>query len=112
MKPALIVLTLLLALNTAEARTYRTRGLPWCGIWMEQHLGFHDRKLWIARNWVYVGRRASGPAPGVIGVQRHHVFIVNRVVGRGRVLATSGNDGNAVRTRVRSTANVIAWRWP
>jgi hypothetical protein len=32
------------------------------------------------------------------------------VLGPGRVLAISGNDGHAVRTRPRSTKGVIAWR--
>jgi hypothetical protein len=38
------------------------------------------------------------------------VFQVIRVVGPGEVLAISGNDHNAVRTRIRSTSGVIGWR--
>lgn len=64
----------------------------------------------LARNWAHWGRPASGPAPGVIGVLPHHVFKVIKVVGPNEVLAISGNDGNAVRTRVRSIKGVIAWR--
>jgi hypothetical protein len=63
-----------------------------------------------ARNWLNVGRPLSGPVPGAIGIKEHHVFQVVRVVGPDQVLAISGNDHNAVRTRVRSTAGVIGWR--
>lgn len=99
--------------STAEARQHRHgdgRPSAWCGWWMSQHLGMHDRRLWLARNWASVGRPASGPAPGVIGVMSHHVFKVLAVLGPGRVLAISGNDSHAVRTRSRSTRGVFAWR--
>jgi hypothetical protein len=69
-----------------------------------------DTAFNLARNWAHWGRPASGPAPGVIGVMPHHVFKVIKVTGPGRVLAISGNDGHAVRTRERSTRQVIAWR--
>ena len=62
----------------------------------------------LARNWAHWGQRASGPAPGVIGVMPHHVFKVIQVPGPGTVLAISGNDSHAVRVRQRSTAGVIA----
>jgi hypothetical protein len=35
---------------------------------------------------------------------------VVQVLSRGTVLAISGNDGQAVRVRPRSTTGVIAWR--
>jgi hypothetical protein len=35
---------------------------------------------------------------------------VVEVIGPDQVLAISGNDHNAVRTRIRSTAGVIGWR--
>jgi hypothetical protein len=38
------------------------------------------------------------------------VFQVVRVVDRGHVLAISGNDHNAVQTRIRPTSDVIGWR--
>jgi len=65
----------------------------------------------LARNWAHYGTPAAGPAPGVIGVMPHHVFKVIAVDGPGRVLAISGNDSHAVRTRERSTRGVIAWRY-
>jgi hypothetical protein len=108
------LIALLLCLSTgAQARGHRHHsgyGLPWCGIWMEGHTGIHKPGLALARNWAREGSPASGPAPGVIGVMPHHVFQVLQVLGNGLVLAISGNDGNAVRTRPRSTSGVIAWR--
>lgn len=65
----------------------------------------------LARNWSHYGSAASGPAPGVIGVMAHHVFRVIEVLGRGLVMAISGNDGGQVRTRPRTTNRVIAWRY-
>lgn len=85
------------------------RGL-WCGWYMGLRRGLRDRTLWIAQKWAHVGRPADGPAPRVIGVERHHVYEVIKVVGPGKVLAISGNDGGAVKVRVRSTARTIAWR--
>lgn len=99
--------------TSAEARHRRHHHhrLPWCGIFMAQHFGLKDRKLWVARNWARVGRAAHGPAVGTIVVWRHHVGVITgRVGNQWRVL--SGNDGNAVRNRPRSVSNAIAFRWP
>jgi hypothetical protein len=38
------------------------------------------------------------------------VFQVIQVIDQGHVLAISGNDHNAVRTRIRPTSDVIGWR--
>jgi len=87
------------------------RPAEWCGWWMRQHLGGHFGPEYnVARNWLNVGRPLSGPAPGAIGIKEHHVFQVVRVVGPNQVLAISGNDHNAVLTRIRSTDGVIGWR--
>jgi hypothetical protein len=87
------------------------RPSAWCG-WEMRHLvgGNPGPEYNLARNWAHWGQPANGPAPGVIGVMPHHVFKVVQVLGRGTVLAISGNDGHAVRVRPRSTAGVIAWR--
>ena len=83
----------------------------WCGWWMRQQVGRDPGTSFnLARNWTHWGTPVAGPAPGVIGVLPHHVFKVVQVLGRGVVLAISGNDGHAVRTRPRSTSGVIAWR--
>ena len=78
---------------------------------MRQHLGGHyGPEFNVARNWLNAGRPLDGPRPGAIGVKAHHVFQVIRVVDRDHVLAISGNDHNDVRTRIRSTSDVIGWR--
>lgn len=116
----LALLALLLCLSTgAQAHGHRhyaghigySDGRPsaWCGWQMRQWKG-GGPELNLARNWSHWGHAASGPAPGIVGVMPHHVFMVIAVVGPGKVLAISGNDGHAVRTRVRSTSGVIAWR--
>jgi len=85
--------------------------VEWCGWWMRQHLGGQfGPEFNVARNWLNVGRPLDGPRPGAIGVKAHHVFQVIRVVDPGHVLAISGNDHNAVRTRIRPTSDVIGWR--
>ena len=38
------------------------------------------------------------------------MFQVVQVIDPGHVLAVSGNDYNAVRTRIRTTSDVIGWR--
>ena len=87
------------------------RPAAWCGWEMRQLVGSDPgREYNLARNWAHWGRAAGGPAPGVIGVMAHHVFKVISVIGPAQVLAISGNDSHAVRTRVRSTAGVFAWR--
>lgn len=99
--------------HAARGRTVGSRPHAWCGWYLANKLGIKgalNRTLWVAANWAHWGRAVAGPAPGVVGVMPHHVFIVDRVVGPGRVVATSGNDGGDVRTRERSTARVIAWR--
>jgi hypothetical protein len=89
----------------------RERPVEWCGWWMRQHLGGHyGPEFNVALNWLNVGHPLDGPRPGAIGVKAHHVFQVVRVVDRGHVLAISGNDHNAVQTRIRPTSDVIGWR--
>ena len=95
----------------ATAAESGERPVQWCGWWMRQHLGGHyGPEFNVARNWLNVGRPLDGPRPGAIGVKANHVFQVVRVVDRGHVLAISGNDQNAVLTRIRPTSDVIGWR--
>jgi hypothetical protein len=87
------------------------RPSAWCGWEMRQLVGSDPGPEYnLARNWAHWGHAVGGPAPGVIGVMAHHVFKVVSVLGNGEVLAISGNDSHAVRTRPRSTSGVIAWR--
>ncbi len=84
----------------------------WCGWYMQRKTGVTSkvtgRNLNMAREWAHVGTPAS-PAPGVIVVWRHHVGQIVEKVSNGWMIH-SGNDGNAVRTRVRSIAGAIAFR--
>lgn len=91
--------------------TIRAVGRPraWCGWWLGQHLGMPLRTLWVARNWASVGSNAGGPRVGAIVVWRHHVGIITGHNSMGWVVK-SGNDGHAVRERVRSLAGAIAFR--
>lgn len=108
----LLLLAFLLIFST-DANAARPAGCParaWCGCYLAAHLGIHDRSLWLARNWARRGTSAGGPAVGAIVVWRHHV---GKIVGQsgGRWIVHSGNDGRAVRTRARSLAGAIAFRW-
>lgn len=91
------------------------RPRAWCGWWLGRHLGMLDRKLWLARNWAHVGRPAHGPHIGAVVVfprgKGGHVGIITGKTAQGWVVL-SGNDGHAVRERVRSVSNAIAFRWP
>lgn len=104
-------LALCLLAAPAHAR-HRHRGhhVPWCGLYMMKITGHHDPRLARAIEWRREGYDAGGPCVGCIGVMPHHVLIVREVLGNGMILATSGNDGNAVRTRIWSTRRIIAWR--
>jgi len=94
--------------NVAAARS---RGLPWCGAYMADKLGFAGalgRELWVAANWARVGVPTS-PHIGAVVVWHHHV---GQIVGQehGEWVVNSGNDGHAVRSRARSLAGAIAIR--
>lgn len=100
--------------SIATAPLHRPRA--WCGWWLGRHLGMPSRTLWRALAWRHIGRAAHGPAIGVVviwarGKGRGHVGIITGKTARGWVVK-SGNDGNAVRERVRSVSSAIAFRWP
>ena len=119
---AVCILVFFCSVSPAEARHYHSHTLKpyypkndyrpraWCGWWMRQQLGVRDANFNLARNWARYGNRAAGPGIGVVVVWNHHV---GRIVGpcTGHVcLIQSGNDGHAVRTRLRSVAGAIAFR--
>jgi uncharacterized protein (TIGR02594 family) len=116
-RPAITAIALCLALLISSETEARPR--LWCGWWLAHHLGYKDRNLYFALNWLADKRfmRVDGPAVGQIAVFRRgnrggHVGIVKGVPGPGKVLLLSGNDGNAVRLRERSTARVIGYVVP
>jgi hypothetical protein len=70
--------------------------------------GVADQAFDVARNWAHFGYGTTAHV-GAIVVWPHHVGkIVGGEPGHWQVL--SGNDGHAVRTRVRSVAGAIAFR--
>jgi hypothetical protein len=94
----------------ASGRPAACAGIPWCGCWLRLHLGISDARLNLARAWAGIGSPAGGPGEGVVAVWRHHVGIITANLGGGLIRLLSGNDGNAVRERVRSTRGIIAYR--
>ena len=103
---------MLAALSPAEAHRAHRTGRPhaWCGWYMGQHFGLHDKALWQARAWAHVGRPAR-LRPGVVIVWAHHVGKVTAVdARRHRVKVLSGNDGHAVKNRWRNLGHPIALR--
>lgn len=83
----------------------------WCGWWMRLHLGVANPAGNLARWWARYGNAAPGPAIGTIVVWNHHVGIITGG-SSGRWIVKSGNDGHAVRERMRSVARAIAFRYP
>lgn len=85
------------------------RPRAWCGWYMRKLLGVADPAYNLARNWAHWGH-AGHPGIGAVVVWAHHV---GRIVGGepGHWLINSGNDGHAVRTRIRSISGAIAFRW-
>lgn len=105
---ALVAAILLVCTTDAHALDGKPR--KWCGWWMRQQVGIDPGPSFnLAANWAKWGR-ATVPMPGAIMVERHHVSKIVQVLGPGRVIAISGNDGNQVRTRERSTRSAIAFR--
>jgi hypothetical protein len=103
------------AANLASSTTgYRgrdqARPVAWCGWEMRRLVGADPGPSFnLARNWAHWGR--PGPAGiGAVVVWSHHV---GKIVGQqnGEWIIESGNDGHALRTRVRSIAGAIAIRW-
>ncbi|WP_315734146.1 hypothetical protein [Bradyrhizobium sp. SZCCHNR1093] len=125
---AALALALVLAASPAHARPHHHRhhhraanvnepgqpsacaGIQWCGCWLRLHLGIGDARLNLARAWASIGEAVRGPAAGVVAVWPHHVGLITENLGGGLIRLLSGNDGNAVRERVRSTRGIIAYR--
>jgi hypothetical protein len=86
------------------------RPAAWCGWEMRQLVSSDPGPEYnLARNWARWGH--AGPAGvGAVVVWPHHV---GKIVGQegDQWLVESGNDGHAVRTRVRSIGGAIAIRW-
>lgn len=53
--------------------------------------GKNIRELWLAANWFKFPK--AEPAPGMVAVRQHHVFVILEVRSGGRVLAYDANSG-------------------
>ncbi len=73
-----------------------SRAFCGCGASIEV-FGKSIRELWLASNWFKFPR--TSPAPGMVAVRRHHVFVIREVKGPGLVLAYDANSGGH-RTRL------------
>lgn len=95
------------------------RPRQWCGWFMQKDTGITSRgtglNLNMARSWARVGSASTAHVGAIVvwarGKRGGHV---GRIVGRdaktGGWIVRSGNDGRAVRERVRSVSNAIAIR--
>lgn len=73
-----------------------------CGAALEV-FGRNIRELWLARNWFQFPE--ADPAPRMVAVRRHHVFVLRRHVVGDRWLAYDANSGGRkTRLHVRSIA--------
>lgn len=82
-------------------------GCPWrafCGCGAAVRVfGRPVRKLWLAANWFRFPR--AYPAPGMVAVRRHHVFVLEQDLGGGRWLTYDANSGrHMTRVHARSIA--------
>jgi hypothetical protein len=65
--------------------------------------GRHVRHLWLARAWFKYP--PASPAPGMVAVRKHHVFVIREVLGPNLVRAYDANSGRGLtRIHVRSLA--------
>jgi hypothetical protein len=61
------------------------------------------RELWLAASWYRFPK--AQPAPGMVAVRRHHVYVIEAYLGDGKVLAYDANSGGGkTRIHVRSLA--------
>lgn len=71
-----------------------------CGCGAAVHVfGRPVRDLYLAANWYKFPR--TSPAPGAVAVRRHHVFVIEAVLGNGVVMAYDANSGHG-RTQIHS----------
>jgi hypothetical protein len=71
-----------------------------CGASIEV-FGRSVRELWLAANWFRFPR--TSPAPGMVAVRSHHVFVIRAVNGDGSVVAYDANSGHHL-TRVHTVS--------
>ena len=90
--------------RAARSRVYSAKPRKWCGWYMRTLYGggpaYNRAWAWSKRGY------PAHPHVGAVVVWRHHVGYISGQSAKGW-LVTSGNDGNAVRTRVRSLKGAV-----
>ena len=100
------------AISTSEWRQHTSEGIvghpngcprsAFCGCGASVRLFGHPvRDLYLASNWFRFPRAA--PAPGMVAVRNHHVFVIEAVNGDGTVVAYDANSGGH-QTRVHTVS--------
>lgn len=82
------------------------QGMKWCGCWLRVRKHIADTSFNVAARWRTAGRPAQCFV-GAIAASSWHVGEVTACLGNGRMKMISGNDGNAVRDRERSTRGFV-----
>ena len=106
-----VALAILVLATDADAQTLpHPAGCPtraFCGCGASVRIfGRPIRDLWLAANWFRFPRVA--PSPGMAAVRRHHVFVLERLIGGSTWLAYDANSGgHATRLHPRSIAGYV-----
>lgn len=111
MKKLVVLLGIMLFASTAAAEARyvvpNPTGCPsraFCGCGAAVRVFGHAvRELWLAANWYRFPRAA--PAPGMVAVRPHHVFVLEADLGGGMWQVYDANSGgHATRIHARSIA--------
>ena len=82
-----------------------SRAFCGCGVAVRV-FGRPIRELWRAANWFRFPRAA--PAPGMVAVRRHHVFVLEQALGGKTWLTYDANSGgHATRIHARSIVGYV-----
>lgn len=74
----------------------------YCGCGLRKYLGLSDKRLNLARNWMRLFPRVSGPGPRVAAVRSGHVMYIESSAGYGQWLVRDYNSGRGLsRVHVR-----------
>jgi hypothetical protein len=87
----------------------RPAGCPrqYCGCGAMRYLGLTDKRLWRAWSWVQLFPRAQ-PAPGMAVVWKHHIALIESMVGPREAVLRDYNSGRGLsRIHVRSIAGAV-----
>jgi hypothetical protein len=106
---AAILLAGMLAADAAPRHHAVGRPSAWCG-WFARFnfLGYDPGPEYnLAANWRRIGSQDYTPHTGDIVVWPHHVGKIAGQCNGYRCSVWSGNDGHAVRTRLRSVAGAV-----